>query len=357
MQKVIPGLVISVVLGVTAPLAAEPPGEGWELVFHDEFNGKQLNWNVWTCEQGDRRNAYNDPDDSYLDGQGHLILRVRKAADGKYHLGFIRTQQEFQLGYYEARANLDTVPGYWSAFWLWGKHSYDADYKGAEVDFLEDPRRDDTIDHNIHQGEGSTHLHEGHVAKFKGSRQDWHLWGCNWHDQGFDFFVDGEQTWTTHTMKASRPNWIYLTQEAKFEGWAGDIRQSDSLLPAYWTVDYVRYYRKNPQAPAITIAPAQPITAGQEDGKVIRVTLKNGRFTDSLHPESWSLENLPSLVSLGAVQRIDDTHLELTLNGNSRPGDWKTGLADVTVIAEAGEVASSPALLIASHGVTLQAKP
>ena len=125
-------------------------------------------------------------------------------------------------------------------------------------------------------------------------------------------------------MKASRPNWIYLTQEAKFEGWAGDIRQSDSLLPAYWTVDYVRYYRKNPQAPVITVAPAQPITAGQEDGKVIRVTLKNGRFTNSLHPGSWSLENLPSLVSLGAVQRIDDTHLELTLNGNSRPG-WDSG--------------------------------
>lgn len=48
---------------------------------------------------------------------------LEPAADGKYHLGFIRTQQEFQWVYYEARANLDTVPGYWSAFWLWGKHS------------------------------------------------------------------------------------------------------------------------------------------------------------------------------------------------------------------------------------------
>jgi hypothetical protein len=57
------------------------------------------------------------------------------------------------------------------------------------------------------------------------------------------------------------------------------------------------------------------------------------------------------------MKRIDDTHLELTLNGNSRPGDWKTGLADVTVIAEAGEVAGSPALLIASHGVAIQTKP
>ena len=39
--------------------------------------------------------------------------------------------------------------------------------------------------------------------------------------------------------------------EAKFEGWAGDIRESDSLLPAYWKIDYVRYYRRNPQAPQI----------------------------------------------------------------------------------------------------------
>lgn len=357
MRLALPLVMILGLFRFAVPLAAEPPGDGWELVFHDEFNGKQLNWNVWTCEQGARRNAYNDPEDSYLDGQGHLLLRVRKAPDGKYHLGFIRTQQEFQWGYYEARANLDTVPGYWSAFWLWGKHSYDADYNGAEVDFLEDPRRDDTIDHNIHQGEGTTHRHEGKVAKFKGSREDWHLWACDWHEQGFDFFVDGEQTWTTRTMKASRPNWIYLTQEAQFAGWAGDIRQSDGKLPAYWTVDYVRYYRKNPQAPSIAIATPKPIAAGRENGKVILVTLYNGKFAAPLHAQSWSLEGLPTGVNLGAVKRKDDTHLEVKLKGNSPPAEVKTDFTGVTVIAESGEVAGSPALLIASHGVTIQTKP
>jgi hypothetical protein len=77
---------------------ADPLGEGWELVFHDEFNGSKLDWNVWFCEQGHRRNAENDPEDSYLDGQGHCVLRVRKVGES-YHLGFIRTKQEYGQGY------------------------------------------------------------------------------------------------------------------------------------------------------------------------------------------------------------------------------------------------------------------
>jgi len=98
------------------------------------------------------------------------------------------------------------------------------------------------------------------------------------------------------------------------------------LLPAYWTVDYVRYYRKNPQASRYTVAPAQPITAGQEDGSDPG-DLKNGRFTNSLHPGSWSLENLPSLSAWELCSGIDDTHLELTLNGIRGRGIGKTGLA------------------------------
>ncbi len=357
MRLALPLVMILGLFWLAIPLPAEPPGEGWELVFHDEFNGKELDWKVWTCEPGDRRNAYNDPEDSYLDGQGHLLLRVRKARDGKYHLGFIRTQREFQWGYYEARTGLDTVPGYWSAFWLWGKHSYDADYTGAEVDFMEDPRRDGTIEHNIHQGEGPTHKHEGHVANFKGARSAWHLLGCEWLNQGFDFYVDGDKTWSTRTMKASHPNWIYLTQEAQFKGWAGDIRESDAKLPAYWKVDYVRYYRRNEQAPSISIAAAKPISTGHENGKVIRVTLVNGKFASPLHPQSWSLEGAPSGVSLGSVKRKDDTHLEVKLKGKSRPAEVKADIAGLTLIAESGEVAGSPSLLIASHGVTIKAKP
>ncbi len=342
------GLILSAI-----PLLADPPGDGWELVFHDEFNGKQLNWDVWTCEEGDRRNAFNDPDDSYLDGEGHLVLRLRKAEDGKYHLGFIRTKESFQWGYYEARADLSTVPGYWGAFWLWGRESYNPNYDGAEVDFMEDPYRNDIVEHNIHQGSGTGHKWEGARVQFKGSRSDWHLFAGDWHEKGFDFFVDDQRTWITRTMTADKPNWIYLTLEAKYDGWAGDVRQSDSQLPAYWKVDYVRYYRRNPKAPSIKLSQSAPIRLGQEEGGIVSVKLTNGKFAKTLTRGRWSVENLPPGVGLGAVERVDDTNARITLKGNSRPRTSKAEIVDVTVIAEAGEVADSQALLIATRGALL----
>ena len=344
---------LAVLLLLIATLYADPPGEGWELVFHDEFNGDQLNWDVWTCEEGDRRKAYNDPEDSYVDGEGHLILRLRKAEDGKYHLGFIRTKESFQWGYYEARTDLNTVPGYWAAFWLWGPQSYNPQYDGAEVDFMEDPFRDDIVSINIHQGIEKEHKWEGANVRFTGSRQDWHLFAGDWHEKGFDFYVDDQRSWVTRTMTASKLNWIYLTLEAKFDGWAGDIRESDSLLPAHWKIDYVRYYQRNPQAPSIALAQLEPIRLGQENGKVFQVNLRRGIFSKTLNPLSWSVENLPDGVSLGDIKRVDDKHVQIKLKGSSQKGTSKAEIVDLTVIAESGEVAESKSLLIATRGLVL----
>jgi hypothetical protein len=154
-------------------------------------------------------------------------------------------------------------------------------------------------------------------------------------------------------MTASKLNWIYLTLEAKFDGWAGDIRESESLLPAYWKIDYVRYYRPNPRAPAIELFQMEPIRLGNEDGKVFQVNLKRGTFVKSLSPQSWSVENLPEGVSIGEVKRVDDQHIQITLKGNSSTPTSKAEIIDVTVIAEKGEVAGSDSLLIATRGLVL----
>ena len=271
-----------------------PPGEGWELVFHDEFNGRQLNWDAWLCEKGDRRNAYNDPDDSYLDGKGHLLLRVRKAEDGKYHLGLIRTRK-LSSGVTTKRAPPGHRARLLERVLADGARRRTARTSTARRWTSGGPHRDDIVEHNIHQGEGPTHKHEGATVKFNGLRTDWHLFACDWHEQGFDFFVDGETSWTTRTMKASKPNWIYLTLESQFEGWAEDIRKFESQLPAYYVVDYVRYYRKNPQAPFI---------AATDNGKAIRVKLKNGKFAARLDPSKWSIENLPE----GVIAERSEAH-------------------------------------------------
>jgi hypothetical protein len=77
-------------------------------------------------------------------------------------------------------------------------------------------------------------------------------------------------------------------------------------------VVYVGYYPRNPQAPAITLSYPEPIRLGQEDGKILTVSLRNGIFAERLNAKSWSVENVPARVTLGAVERVsEDTQISL----------------------------------------------
>ena len=84
----------------------------------------------------------------------------------------------------------------------------------------------------------------------------------------------------------------------------------------------------------------------------MKVRLQKGNFGD-LNPKSWSVENLPTGVSLGSVERLDDKTVQLRLKGNSANRTSKAEIVDLTVIAEKGEVTDSEALLIATRGVVL----
>ena len=97
----------------------------------------------------------------------------------------------------------------------------------------------------------------------------------------------------------------------------------------------------------------EPIRLGQEDGKVFQVNLMRGAFVESLNPQSWSVENLPEGVSLAEVKRVDDQNVQIKLKGNSSPPTSKAEIIDLTVIAEACEVAGSDSLLIATRGLVV----
>jgi hypothetical protein len=216
---------------------------------------------------------------------------------------------------------------------------------------MEDPRRDDTVEHNLHYGQG----HVGKRVHFTGPRTDWHRFACVWDGGGFSFSIDDRETWKTDRIKVSAPNWIYLTQEAQFKGWAGDVRQSADRLPAYWVVDYVRYYRRNPNAPLLRTTRETAIERGHEDGTVIALALHKGVFTAQLHPERWSVEGLPQGVAVGSVRRDDDTPLSLVLKGNSKPDRPGGGGTELTVLAEPGEVGGSNTALIVTKEIKLVA--
>lgn len=93
---------------------------GRTLVWNDEFNGTTIDGSKWqqlgdySCQQG-----YWLKQDSYLNGQGQLVLRVMQdQATGHYGAGAVQGNYQRTFGYFEAKVKFPTQPGHWCAFWL-----------------------------------------------------------------------------------------------------------------------------------------------------------------------------------------------------------------------------------------------
>src|ERR1700709_1431426 len=106
------------------PAAAK--SNGWELVWQDEFNEKELSpekWNVLTREQSKHNERqYYLPDEVYVQ-DGCLRLRSRKRDFGTQHFtsGRVDTSGKFSpvYGRFEIRGRLPGGKGLWPADWLY----------------------------------------------------------------------------------------------------------------------------------------------------------------------------------------------------------------------------------------------
>lgn len=77
-----------------------------------------------------------------------------------------------------------------------------------------------------------------------------------------------------------------------------------------------------PNPTNITIS-APNIPMGQENGKVITARVNGTTFKPALTLSNWTSTNLPAGVSIGSVQRVDDSTATVTLSGNS-PDNYST---------------------------------
>ena len=107
---------------------------------------------------------------------------------------------------------------------------------------------------------------------------------------------------------------------------------------------------------SISISDDGLITEGAEDGEILAVTLTGGQFAASLSSVNWTVSNLPAGVAKGTVTRIDDTHVQIALSGNSSV-DYDSDITDVTVACTDSEYLDSTGdeSLIVNSGITLTA--
>ena len=106
------------------PIVAQIPDvPGWQLFFHDEFDGTSLNTTNW--EALDRQNSFNNEKQYYRPEQvtvanGNLQITAtnQPLANKLYRSGLITSKALYGPGRFEARIDLPTTQGMWPAFWL-----------------------------------------------------------------------------------------------------------------------------------------------------------------------------------------------------------------------------------------------
>ena len=242
---------------------ADPPGSSWQLVFDDEFDGTELDPNLWTIHTGARRDAINTADAISV-ANGNLTITTYTSG-GSHYTGFISTRNSFlgTFGYWEASIRFEDASGMWSAFWMqsptMGNPIGDPATAGAEIDIVEHRFVDSAgadisnkAQHTLHwDSYGSAHRSVASLNNNPGPiplQGNFHTYGVLWTPAGYQFFVDGIWRWSTSQGLSQRSEFIYVTSEVMNNSWAGTIPPGGygerDQSQVQMTVDWVRVWQR-----------------------------------------------------------------------------------------------------------------
>lgn len=226
-------------------------GTEYELTFDDEFDGTELDTTKWElCPEWQRQDfdAYWSNDMTSLDGNGNLVLTM--STDGNtYYSGAIRTRGIFEqtFGYYEIRCRLNSVPGYWAAFWLMGDTVGNEDGSGedgTEIDIFESAYfNSNGISQTLNwDGYGAAHRSSGYKYTQYDLYKGYHTFALKWTPDEYVYYVDGKETWRTSDGGVCKaPLYVKVTTET---GSFADQRPDPRNFPDSFYVDYVRVYQE-----------------------------------------------------------------------------------------------------------------
>jgi beta-glucanase (GH16 family) len=221
----------------------EPPPP--PLIFDQEFNGPASSspsaavwdYDTGSAGEGQLENYTSSRSNSYLNGQGQLIIAATKN-NNDYQSARLTSKTTFTQGdTIEARIKLNPEPGFWPAWWLLGAGDR------QEVDMME----------NYGQQFAQTTVWNSDNGKMLNKAGDytvgasWHTYEVQWTETGFTFSVDGREylTVTPDELKG----WGYTSSKTMdmilnvaVGGIAGTPSPS-AQTPVTMEVDWVRAWK------------------------------------------------------------------------------------------------------------------
>ena len=244
--------------GFTATPRGEPLDlAGYECVFVDEFEGDELNTDVWFHRGvGARRVGFNSAETVRVE-DGNLIIKGEYLENGTYgagwYTGAVALKEKYTRGYFEISCKCNDGPGYWSAFWLQADAPYTPEISkggigGAEIDIFEscNPLKGrNTVDQTIHcsgmKGDTSGGLNTQRVGSFYGKNiyTEYNTYGLMWTEDEYIFYINGiESARTSFADGVSQvPEQVIVSLEIPGEE-PGEIGYEQEFI-----VDYVKIYQ------------------------------------------------------------------------------------------------------------------
>lgn len=200
------------------PYGQELDLSDYQLVFSDDFNGDELNTNIWyTRADGPRRCGFNAASQVKQEN-GNLIITGEYLTDGTYgegwYAGAIALKKKYTKGYFEIRCICNDSEDFWSAFWFQGTNPYDAAFSrggvgSAEIDIFETLSKFDsklkykqntvtqTIWCNGYDNDDENLDKCGISALGNDIRHEFNTYGVEWNDDEYIFYINGVETGRT----------------------------------------------------------------------------------------------------------------------------------------------------------------
>ncbi|MWV47381.1 family 16 glycosylhydrolase [Paenibacillus sp. HJL G12] len=273
-----------------ADFPANPVGKpGWILTASDEFNGTELNQQLWFPYYLPHWSTRELTKANYEFQNGNLVLKITPemqpwdpVKDAGTVISGIQTGEKDWLhrwtnysannhheptvqnflqkyGYFEIRAKVQKGSGIHSAWWMIGFQQDQDNATGntkmnAEIDIFEILGRNPSSDLiNLHPWSDSTLSSSSNtVSAGADLSQEYHVYGFEWDETNMKFYLDNQ---LVKIMNQS-PNYPMMTLLGLYEkrngGWTGALDPSVPY-PKKFEIDYFRAYQKAPDYPLFSV--------------------------------------------------------------------------------------------------------
>ncbi|MBQ7178270.1 MAG: family 16 glycosylhydrolase [Victivallales bacterium] len=180
----------------------DPVKAGWKLVWQDEFNGTEVDWeNTWMNKPWAPTSPESIASRKYAsvkDGMLHIkCVWDKQRADGTYvgHTARLCSRRHFGYGYYEARVRFTKKPGWWAAFWMNNEGRNCFLGGGYEIDIFEDytiRRGGPMVACNLHVTRGPNQNSYGSHFRLPGTLDDFYVIGMKWTPFELSLYLNGK---------------------------------------------------------------------------------------------------------------------------------------------------------------------